>query len=99
MFYGPSGNGKTSILGRFAKHLDGFSLIPYAIYAYGQVIRVFDQSIHEPLEELDGANMVKDDTKIDRRWVLVKRPAIVLGADIGQESLDLTYDPQSRFYQ
>jgi len=99
IFYGPSGNGKTSILDRFASDVEGVSLIPYAIYAYGQVIRVFDQSIHEPLEELDSANMVKDDTKIDRRWVLVKRPAIVLGAEIGQESLDLTYDPQSRFYQ
>lgn len=99
LFYGPSGNGKTVLLEQFARDLDGFMLVPYAIYAYGQVIRVFDQSIHEMAEDLDGANMVKDDSKVDRRWVLVKRPAVVLGAEMGREILDLAYDPQSRFYQ
>jgi len=98
MLYGPSGNGKTSILERFARNLDGVGLVPYAIYAYGQVIRVFDQSVHEPLEDLD-AGSGKDESKMDRRWVLVRRPAVVLGAEMGPESLDLAYDPQSRFYQ
>jgi DNA-binding transcriptional ArsR family regulator len=97
ILYGPSGNGKTKILERFAHDLDGFVLVPYAIYAYGQVIRVLDQSIHEPVEEF--ADLSKDDTRFDRRWVAVKRPAVVLGAEMGQESLDLAYDPQSRFYQ
>ncbi len=99
MLYGPSGNGKTSVLERFARNLDGMAVIPYAIYAYGQVVRVYDQSIHEPLEELDTRNAAKDDSKMDRRWVLVRRPAVVLGAEMGRESLDLIFDPQSRFYQ
>ena len=97
ILYGPSGNGKTEILERFARDLDGFVLVPYAIYAYGQVIRVLDQSIHEPVEEFADAS--KDDTRFDRRWVMVKRPAVILGAEMGRESLDLAYDPQSRFYQ
>lgn len=99
MLYGASGNGKTSILEMYARSLDGAVLVPYAIYAYGQVIRVFDPSIHEQLEEFDERNAVKDDARLDRRWVLVRRPAVVLGAEIGPESLDLAYDPQSRFYQ
>jgi predicted ATPase with chaperone activity len=97
ILYGPSGNGKTKILERFASDLDGFVLVPYAIYAYGQVIRVLDQSIHEPTEEFEDAT--KDDTRFDRRWVMVKRPSVILGAEMGRESLDLAYDPQSRFYQ
>lgn len=97
--YGPSGNGKTVLLERYAREIGGLMLVPYSIYAYGQVIRVFDQSVHEMVEDLDSANLVKDDAKVDRRWVLVKRPAVVLGAEMGRESLDLTYDPQSRFYQ
>jgi predicted ATPase with chaperone activity len=97
ILYGPSGNGKTKILERFAHDLDGFVLVPYAIYAYGQVIRVLDQSIHEPVEEFE--DLSKDDTRFDRRWVAVKRPAVILGAEMGTESLDLAYDPQSRFYQ
>jgi predicted ATPase with chaperone activity len=99
MFYGPSGNGKTIILDRLASNLNGAVLVPYAVYAYGQVIRVFDPSIHEPVEEFDERNAVKDDAKLDRRWVLVRRPAVVLGSEIGTESLDLAYDPQSCFYQ
>ena len=99
LLYGPSGNGKTSMLERFTKSLDGVALVPYAIYAHGQVIRVFDQSIHEPVGDLDSRNALKDDSKMDRRWVLVRRPAVVMGAEIGHESLDLAYDPQARFYQ
>jgi hypothetical protein len=99
MLYGPSGNGKTRILEHYAHSLDGGVLMPYAIYAYGQVIRVFDPSIHEALEELDESNTVKDEAKLDRRWVLVQRPAVVLGSEVGPETLDLAYDPQARFYQ
>jgi hypothetical protein len=99
MFYGPSGNGKTVILERFARNLSGFFLVPYAIYAYGQVIRVFDQSVHQPLEQEDEGSELKDDAKFDQRWVMIKRPAIVVGAEMGPESLDLAYDPQARFSQ
>jgi predicted ATPase with chaperone activity len=99
IFHGPSGNGKTVIMEQFARNLDGAVLVPYAIYAYGQVIRVFDPSIHEPVEEFDERNSVKDDAKLDRRWVLVRRPVMVLGSEVGPESLDLAYDPQARFYQ
>ena len=99
MLYGPSGNGKTRIVESYAHSLEGGVLVPYAIYAYGQVIRVFDPSIHEPLEELDDANATRDDARLDRRWVLVRRPAVLLGSEIGPESLDLAYDPQARFYQ
>jgi len=97
ILYGPSGNGKTKVLERYAQDLDGFVLVPYAIYAYGQVIRVLDQSIHEPVEDFEES--MRDDTRFDRRWVMVKRPAVTLGAEMGRESLDLAYDPQSRFYQ
>ncbi|MEE8345930.1 MAG: hypothetical protein V3S20_01150 [Dehalococcoidia bacterium] len=99
MLHGLSGNGKTEILERFAGDLDGTVLVPFAIYAYGQVIRVFDPSVHETVEELTEREVVKDDEKLDRRWVRVRRPAVVLGSEIGPESLDLAYDPQARFYQ
>ncbi|MEX0683485.1 MAG: hypothetical protein WD904_04385 [Dehalococcoidia bacterium] len=102
LLYGPSGNGKTVVLERFAKALEGHSVMPYAIYAYGQVIRVFDASIHQPLETPDqneDSSSFKDDSLLDRRWVKVKRPAIILGAEMDRDALDLGYDPQSKFYQ
>jgi DNA-binding transcriptional ArsR family regulator len=100
IIHGPSGNGKTVLLERYSEEMGGFSLVPYAIYAYGQVIRVFDQSIHQPLDQQpDDSSSMKDDTRRDRRWVTVKRPAVVLGAEMDRESLDLGYDPTARFYQ
>jgi predicted ATPase with chaperone activity len=99
IIHGPSGNGKTVLLERYGEDIGGFSLVPYAIYAYGQVIRVFDQSIHQSLEADSDSNSMKDDMKRDRRWVTVKRPAIVLGAEMDREALDLGYDPTARFYQ
>jgi hypothetical protein len=97
--YGPSGNGKSHVLRHFAADVDGEVLIPYAIYAYGQVIRVFDPSLHQALEmQGDGAG---DDSKknIDARWVRIRRPTITLSTELALTSLDLAYDPQSRFYQ
>jgi predicted ATPase with chaperone activity len=99
ILYGPSGNGKTVLMERYAEDMGGFSFVPYAIYAYGQVIRVYDQSIHEPLEKQDDENVTRDEARRDRRWVVIKRPAIVLGAEMDKEALDLGYDPSARFYQ
>jgi predicted ATPase with chaperone activity len=100
LLYGPSGNGKTVILENFARALGGYSVMPYAIYAYGQVIRVFDPSLHQPLEPPpdEEANIVKDDQNTDRRWVKIRRPAIILGAEMDRDALDLGYDPSARFY-
>jgi predicted ATPase with chaperone activity len=100
LFYGPSGNGKTVILERFAQSLDGYSVMPYAIYAYGQVIRVFDPSIHHAVDQpLEDEGSMKDESNLDRRWVKVRRPAIILGAEMDRDALDLGYDPQAKFYQ
>jgi len=98
LLYGPSGNGKSVILESFARALDGHSYVPFAIYAYGQVIRVFDPSIHVPLDDDPDAGP-KEKSKFDRRWVKVRRPAIILGAEMDRGAMDLGYDPQARFYQ
>ncbi len=98
IIHGPSGNGKTILLQRFAQDIGGLTIVPYAIYAYGQVIRVFDASIHRAAEKPEDLS-AKDEAKRDRRWVLVKRPTITLGAEMDREALELAYDPAARFYQ
>jgi hypothetical protein len=106
LLYGPSGNGKTSVLEAFARHLEGHVLVPFAIYAYGHIIRVFDSSVHIPVRgrgrgELSpvGADESEENGKRDERWAVVRRPAVIVGGELGQESLELAYDPVARFYQ
>ena len=106
LLYGPSGNGKTSVLEAFARHLEGEMLVPYSIYAYGHIIRVFDSSIHIPVREKDkpglppvGDGESEGKPRRDERWITARRPAVIVGGELGEESLELAYDPVSRFYQ
>jgi hypothetical protein len=106
LLYGPSGNGKTSVLEAFARHLEGEMVVPFAIYAYGHIIRVFDSSIHIPVKEKGRAGLAPvgtgesgDKPRRDERWTTVRRPAVIVGGELGEESLELAYDPVSRFYQ
>ncbi len=107
--YGPSGNGKTHLLTEFVNLLQGEVLVPYAIYAYGQIIRLYDPLVHKradrsPAGATDnggaaGKNGGALDDSGDRRWVRIRRPGIIVGGEFSAESLELGYDAVARFYQ
>lgn len=97
MIYGPSGNGKTTLLTEFVKYLDGDVVVPHALYAQGQIIRVFDRLVHTKIES--SAPRLTGDDAGDRRWVRIRRPGLIVGGELTEESLELGFDPISRFYQ
>lgn len=107
MVYGPSGNGKTHVLTEFVRLLEGDILCPRAIYAYGQIIRIFDPLVHEvtgdqraePPKDVNGDSGLKQDEQVDFRWVKIRRPGLIMGGEVSAESLELGYDPIARFYQ
>ncbi len=102
MLYGPSGNGKTHVLTEFIQHLDGEVLIPTSLYAYGQIIRMFDPMVHARVEaepKLDSGDAHSGEEGWDRRWIRVRRPGLIVGGEFTEESLELGYDPITRFYQ
>ncbi|TAH48910.1 MAG: ATP-binding protein [Chloroflexota bacterium] len=97
--YGPPGNGKTTIAERMARLLGGNVYLPYAIYADGQIIRLYDQHNHKAVTEppRNGAN--NESTRRDTRWVLCQRPFITVGGELTLETLDLIFDPVSKTYE
>lgn len=87
--YGAPGNGKTSIAERVTKAFGEHIWIPRAIGVDGEIMRLFDPSMHEeaPIEASGG---LLDDRKIDQRWVRIKRPTIVVGGELTMDALEVT---------
>lgn len=91
--YGPPGNGKTTIaqaVGRFL--LQDTIYIPFSVYIGGQVMLLFDSSVHYPVE-------TPNSTEKDARWVRIRRPFLTVGGELTLEDLDLIFDPINKYYQ
>lgn len=97
--YGPPGNGKTTIAERMSRLLGGSVLLPHAVLADGQVIRVYDAINHKALGDSQRTGTTSDLTRRDSRWVLCQRPFITVGGELTLETLDLTFDPISKTYE
>jgi predicted ATPase with chaperone activity len=91
--FGEPGNGKTAIAERVAELLGGYVLIPHAVLVDGHIIKVLDVQNHRPIPVPPGR------VEYDRRWVLCKRSAVMVGGELTLTSLDLVYDPISKVYE
>ena len=91
--YGPSGNGKSTIAKAIGDAIPGDIFIPYAILAGGQIIVVYDEINHQAAA---GGNAIG---AYDQRWIRVKRPVIFAGGELTLKSLDLEFNPTTKFYE
>ncbi len=87
--FGAPGNGKTSIAERVTAAFGQAIWIPRAIGVDGEIMRLFDPMNHEelPYEKSEG---LLDSTGIDRRWVRIRRPTIVVGGELTMDNLEVT---------
>lgn len=93
--FGYPGNGKTSIAERITRLLGDNIFIPYAVEVDGAIIKLFDSVVHEPVAPPRDVPRLG----LDRRWVEVKRPTVVVGGELTMASLDLLYNDVGRYYE
>jgi predicted ATPase with chaperone activity len=103
-FYGPPGDGKTSVARAIGQMMLQQNLyIPYAIYVDGQVIKMYDAINHQRAPDdpanAPGTGALKGNTRRDTRWIRIRRPFIVVGGELTLEGLDLVFDDTNKFYE
>jgi hypothetical protein len=105
LIYGAAGSGKTSIAEALVTAFEQAVYVPYCIEAGGQIIKIFDPSVHiAVLANSDGAHgnshpMFLPSMEYDPRWILCRRPCIISGGELTLEMLDLDFDVHSKYYE
>jgi hypothetical protein len=96
LLYGAPGNGKTSIAMAIGTAFHQSIYLPYCIEADGQIIRLFDPSVHK----VDSVRVeARSGRAPDPRWLRCHRPVVLTGGELTIEMLDLSFDPISKFYE
>ncbi|MGD9723984.1 MAG: AAA family ATPase [Pirellulales bacterium] len=87
--FGAPGNGKTSIAERVTRAFGQYIWIPRAIGVDGEVIRLYDPNAHEECPSDEGSGLLNQ-SQIDRRWIRIRRPTVVVGGELTMDNLEVT---------
>lgn len=88
--YGAPGNGKTTMAERIALCFGQSIWIPRTLFADGEIVKLFDASYHEPIE--DSASSLLKDRDFDHRWVKIRRPTVIAGGELTMDSLEIRHN-------
>jgi predicted ATPase with chaperone activity len=86
--FGQPGNGKTSIAERVTSAFGDCIWVPRAISVDGEIMRIYDPALHQeaPLHEQTGPLQQRP---IDKRWVRIRRPTIIVGGELTMDLLEV----------
>ena len=73
---GPSGSGRSSLVGRLAAISRGTVWVPHALLAGDQVIRVLDPRVHQPAALQESTAPCEAIRQSDPRWSLCREPVL-----------------------
>lgn len=91
--------------------LGGYILIPYAVEIDGQIIKMYDPLNHQIIQQnqvghsdealpFGAAGASAGPSQFpDARWLVCRRPRVVVGGELILEQLELIFDPVSKVYE
>ncbi len=85
--YGSPGNGKSTLANRITGCFGQEIWLPHAVIEGREIITLFDPAYHHQTSDDSGAH--------DKRWLLVKRPTVVVGGELTMDSLEISHDQVS----
>ncbi len=97
LIYGASGNGKTSAAEGLVQAVSGNILIPYAVEVMRETIQVYDPSTHDAVDVPDKGQS-GGRAMPDRRWVVIRRPAVFAAGELAANHLELVLDDVHKTY-
>ncbi|MEG3225177.1 MAG: AAA family ATPase [Methanobacteriales archaeon Met13] len=86
--YGPPGTGKTFTISKMPDLLPPL-IIPKFIEFGGKVIQIYDPDFHKTCEEQPS----------DPRWVKIRAPFVLTGAELNLNKLETNYNPNKGVYE
>ncbi len=98
LLYGDAGTGKTFVATRILNSLNTSVYIPYAVYAAGNIIKVFSPQHHKKLTAPDDENSFVFKEQFDRRWALCERPSIQVGGELTMDMLEVNHTEHNRVW-
>ncbi len=91
VLYGATGTGKTAIAESMPRIYHDRVWVPHAVEVDGQIIAVYDPIVHDRIQD-------PLHTPTDERWVMCRRPRVLVGGELTFEMLDLQFNPVTKFY-
>jgi DNA polymerase III delta prime subunit len=102
LIYGPAGNGKTTVAEIVGAIFQNVIYVPYCFEVDTQIIKVFDPSVHQIIEDqaagTEGPRGLRRE-RFDQRWVPCYRPMVITGGELTLEMLDLKFSEIAKFYE
>lgn len=90
--YGATGTGKTTLAVTLTRIFEQDRIwLPYAVEIDGQIITVYDSVLHHKVKQPTGSDH-------DGRWVMCRRPCVMVGGELTIEMLDLQFNTSTKFY-
>ena len=100
LFYGPPGNGKSTIARGICNAFQQQIYVPHALSISGDVVVFFDPAVHKPVPTEEGqSGALRHATMHDPRYVPCLRPFVITGGELTLEKFDLARNAATGLYE